>query len=200
MVSQKEPRRMAVEEWWALLDHNPAAKYEYIDGWVSLMAGGSRVHARIGMNAIRALEDALEGRPCWVYNSDMATRLSATRYTFPDASVTCDARDRPTVEDREIVAPRLIVEVISDTTEAYDRGDKFSYYQACPSVWDYVLIATKRQSVEVYRRTAQGWTSYQRYGPDDIMQCVSIDARISVAALYRLTDVPREVEQPEGEV
>lgn len=199
MVAQEERQHMTVEEWRALLDRSPDAKYEYIDGWVYLMAGGSRAHSTIGGNAFYMLRQALAERPCWVYNSDMATRLSAKRYTFPDASVTCDPRDRPTREDKEISAPRVIIEVLSDTTEAYDRGDKFSYYQACRSIQEYILIATKRQAVEVFRRTTQGWT-YERYGPDDMVRCASIDVQIPVSAFYDLTDVPREAEEPEGEV
>jgi Uma2 family endonuclease len=85
------------------------------------MAGGSLDHSAIGLNVGRLLQDALEGRPRWVYNSDAATRLSPCRYTFPDASVTCDPRDRGRV--MEVQSPRLTVEVLSDTTEAYDRSD-----------------------------------------------------------------------------
>ena len=153
------------------------------------MAGGSLDHSAIGLNVGRLLQDALEGRPCWVYNSDAATRLSPRRYTFPDASVTCDPRDRGRVT--EVQSPRLIVEMLSDTTEAYDRGDKFSYYRACPSVQEYVLIATKRQAMQVYRRTAQGWTAYQAYGPDDMVQLASLDVHLPVSALYRHSEYPR---------
>src|SRR5258708_40272607 len=126
------------------------------------------------------LQDALEGRPCWVYNGDGAPRLSPRCYTFPDASVTCDLRDRGRVT--EVQSPRLIVEMLSDTTEAYDRGDKFSYYRACPSVQEYVLIATKRQAVQVYRLTARGWPTYQAYAPDDMAQLATPDYQLPFRA------------------
>jgi Uma2 family endonuclease len=74
-----------------------------------------------------------------VYNSDAAARLSASRFTYPDATVTCDERDRGNV--KEVQSPRVIVEVVSDTTEAYDRGSKFGFYRACPAVEEYVLVA-----------------------------------------------------------
>ncbi|MBV9544162.1 MAG: Uma2 family endonuclease, partial [Chloroflexi bacterium] len=85
MVAKEDRQHMTVAEWRALLAASDI-KYEYIDGWVYAMDGGSLDHARIGLNAIRALEDALGDRPCRVYNSDAATRLSAQRYTFPDVS------------------------------------------------------------------------------------------------------------------
>lgn len=202
MVAQEQARRrMTVEEWRALERASHDIKHEYIDGHVYAMSGGSLSHGRIGRNVVRTLEDALAaaGRPCYVYNSDVAARLSARRYTFPDASVSCDERDRPARDKTEIEAPRLIVEVLSDSTEAYDRGTKFSYYRACPHVQEYVLVATKYQSVEVYRRTEQGWT-FDAYGPDEEIELTSIEARIPVSSLYRGAGVPEETEEVEGEV
>jgi Uma2 family endonuclease len=184
------------EEWRELL-RTSAIKYEYIDGWVYAMAGETLDHARIAINVIRALEDGLGHRPCWVYNSDAAARLSARRYTFPDVSVTCDPGDQGQVT--EVRAPRVIVEVLSDGTEAYDRGDKFRYYQACSTIEEYVLIATKRQAIEVYRRARRGWT-YELYGPDDTVQLAAIGVQLPCALVYRRTQVPRDVEEPEGEV
>lgn len=202
MVAREDaPHRMSVEEWRFLERSSHDAKHEYIDGHVYAMSGGSLSHGRIGSNAVRALEDALAeaGRPCYVYNSDVATRLSAKRYTYPDASVTCDERDRPARDKMEIEAPRLIVEVLSDSTEAYDRGRKLSYYRACPSIQEYVLVATKYQSVEVYHRATHGW-AYDAYGPDEEIDLTSIGVRIRVAALYGGAGVPEETDDPEGEV
>jgi Uma2 family endonuclease len=201
MVAQEDARRtMTVDEWRALERASHDAKHEYIDGKVYAMSDGSLSHGRIGSNTVRALEDALAvaGRPCYVYNSDVAARLSSRRYTYPDASVTCDERDQPTRDKTEVEAPRLIVEVLSDSTEAYDRSRKFSYYRACPHVHEYVLVATKYQAVDVYRRTPQLWT-YQAYGPGDEIELASIGARVPVAALYRGAGVPEE-DDPEGEV
>ena len=78
---------------------------------------------------------------------------------------------------------------LSDLTEAYDRGRKSAYYRACPAVEEYVLIATEYQAVEVYRRTTEGWSSFQAYGPGDIVELTSIGVRFPVAALYRRTSV-----------
>ncbi len=201
MVAQQSARGMSVDEWRALERTSHDAKHEYIDGQVYAMSGGSLSHARIGFNACAALEGALRaaGKPCYVYNSDVAARLSSTRYTYPDASVTCDERDRPASDKTEIQGPRVIVEVLSDSTEAYDRGKKFGYYRSCPTVQEYILVASKDQSVDVCRRTPQSWT-YDSYGPGDEIELPSLAIRVSVAALYRDAGIPEAIDDPEGEV
>jgi Uma2 family endonuclease len=99
----------------------------------------------------------------------------------------------------EIQAPRVIVAVLSDTTEAYDRGRKFSYYRACPTVEEYVLVASKYQAAEVYRRTAHSWT-YDAYGPGDEIELTSLAIKVSVAALYRDAGVPAVTDEMEDEI
>ncbi len=189
MVAQREPRHMTVDEWRELERTNPDAKYEYIDGQVYLMSGGSLAHSRISSNTVRALEDALGSEPCYVYNSDASVRLSETRYTYPDASVSCDPRDQPTTEQLQVQAPRVVVEVLSDSTEGKDRIRKANLYRACPTIQEYVLIATKYQAVEVQRRTGDEWTLHL-FGPGDEIELVSIGIRFPLAVLYRGTAVP----------
>jgi Uma2 family endonuclease len=191
---------MSVEEWRELEHTSHDVKHEYIDGHVYDMAGGTLAHSHVGTNILIALRSALARRSCHAYNSDAATRLSPTRYTYPDVTVTCDERDQPTNEQREIQAPRVIIEVLSDSTEGYDRGLKFSYYRACPTIQEYVLVSTAYQAVEVYRHTPQGWTSYQTYRPDEDIELTSIDVHLSFAALYELSNVPETLDPPEGEV
>ena len=202
MVAQRDPARMTVDEWRDLERTSHDIKHEYIDGQVYAMSGGSLAHGRIGSNTVRTLEDALAtaGNPCDVYNSDVAVRLSPRRYTYPDASVTCDERDGSAPDKTEVQAPCVIVEVLSDSSEAYDRGRKFGLYRACPTVQEYVLVATKYQAVEVYRRTLQGWAIYQSYGPGDEIELMSLEVRFPLAALYKNAGVPEAMEDPEGEV
>ncbi len=187
MAAQRDQtRRYTVEEWRALLDSSDV-KYEYHNGWLVAMAGGSADYATIGGNAYMLLRATLESTPCRAYNSDMAVRLSPSQYRFPDATVTCDEHDRGRVT--EIKAPRTIFEVLSDSTEQEDRINKFALYRSCPSVEEYVLIATRYQGVEVYRRAEPRWT-HQNYGPGDTIDLESINISLSVDQLYRLTDVP----------
>lgn len=201
MVAQPAPRGMSVDEWRELERASHDIKHEYIDGQVYAISGGSLAHGSVGSNAVRTLQDALRAahRPCYAYNSDVAVRISSRRYTYPDASVTCDERDRPTPDNTEVQSPRVIVEVLSDSTEAFDRGRKFGMYRACPTVEEYVLIATKYQAVEVYRRTSKSWT-YDAYGPNDEIELTNLAISVSVAALYRDSGVPEAIDDPEGEV
>lgn len=202
MVAQREPQRMTVDEWRELERTSHDIKHEYIDGQVYAMSGGSLAHGRIDSNVVRTLEDALASAriPCDVYNSDVAARLSPRRYTYPDASVTCDERDRSAPDKTDVQVPCVIVEVLSDSTEAYDRGRKFSLYRACPTVQEYMLVATRYQAVEVYRRTPQGWAIYQSYGSGDEIELTSLDVRFPLAALYKNAGVPEAKEDTEGEV
>lgn len=201
MVAQPSSRHMSVDEWRELERSSHDIKHEYIDGEVYAMPGGSLAHSRIALNVCSALESALvaAGKPCFVYNSDAAARLSSRRYTYPDAAVTCDERDRPTPDKTEIQSPCVIVEVLSASSEAYDRGEKFGYYRSCPHVQEYVLIATKYQIIEVYHRTSSRWT-YDAYGPGDEIELGSLDIRLPLAALYRNAGVPEALNDPEGEV
>lgn len=195
MVAKREPRTMTIDEWRALERANPDVKYEYIDGWVYLMSGGTANHARICINAVRALEDALGSSPCNVYNSYLRVRLSEIRYVYPDASVTCDKHDQGDID--MVQSPRLILEVLSDSTEAYDRGKKFALYRHCPTIEEYVLVATDHQAVEVFHRTSQGWAAYHArlYGPGDTIKLASINVQFPLALLYKRSTV-REAFEP----
>ncbi len=172
MVAQPSPSPMNVEEWRELERTSIDVKHEYIDGRVYAMSGGSLAHSSIGINVVRVLQDALRaaGKRCYTNNSDVAARLSSKRYTYPDASVTCDERDKPSPDTIEIQAPRVIVEVLSDLTEAYDRG-----------------------------RKQRGWI-YDFYGPENEIELVSLGISISVAALYRDSGVPVVVDEAEDKV
>ena len=200
MVARREPEYMTVEEWRQLERNSHDTKHEYIDGRVYAMTGGSLSHSRIGSNVIRTFEDMLgaNDKVCYVYNSSVATCLSSKRYTYPDVVVSCDEQDRPS-DKTEVQFPRVIVEVLSDSTEAYDRGHKFAMYRACPTVQEYVRVATKYQAVEVYRRTSKGWTSIEFYEPSDEIELTSLDIHFPMETLYRGAGIPETIDEPEDE-
>lgn len=189
MVARRESRHMTVNEWRELERANPDVKYEYIDGQVYMMSGGTANHARICVNATRALEDALGDSTCNVYNSDFRIRLSAIRYVYPDVSVTCDERDQGDIDMMQ--SPRLILEVLSESTEAYNRGKKVALYRQCPTIEEYVLVAADHQAVEVFHRTPEGWAAYHArvYGPGDTIELASLGIQFPLATLYRRTTV-----------
>ncbi len=189
MVANRQDTRMTVEEWRAL-ERVSEVKHEYIDGYVYAMAGGSKAHSRIAVNILGLLDAAFGDGPCIAYNSDAATRVSESRYTYADVVVSCSDRDQATRAMTEVQEPRLIVEVLSESTERKDRGRKADDYRACPSLQEYVLVGTEYQRVEVYRRTAEGWGLFRFYGPSEVIELTSVSARLPVAAIYRRTDVP----------
>ena len=149
MASERTPT-MSVEEYFELEENHPDTRYEYLDGYVYMMSGGSANHAAIRGNIYAILKNALRGGPCRAYNSDMKARVSEKRYFHPDVTVSCDPRDRGTTA--VLQSPRLVVEVLSPSTEARDRGRKLQCYLACPSVEEYLLVDARSMRIEIYRK------------------------------------------------
>ena len=172
---------MSVEEYFELEENNPDTRYEYIDGHVYMMAGGSANHATIGGNSLAILKSLLRGSSCRAYNSDMKVRVSEKRYFHPDVTVTCDPRDRGTVDF--IQSPRLVVEVLSPSTEAYDRGRRLQWYLACPSIEEYLLVDSRTMRIERYRKEQKKWI-YDAFEADDEVELKSLRVRFSVADAY----------------
>lgn len=190
MVAARLPQHMSVDEWRAVERASSQMRHEYIDGYVYAMAGGTLANSRIVANAVRLLEDAFGDGPCSAYSEEVATRLAANRYIYPDVVVTCGQSGVASRSVTEVEAPTIVFEVLSESTERYDRGLKFAYYRDCLTLQEYVLVSTDYQAVEVYRRTNGGWGTFSVYGPGDEVVLTSIDVRFPVAALYRRTDVP----------
>jgi Uma2 family endonuclease len=189
MSAVPERSIMSLEEYLALDRDSFETRYEYIDGHVYMLAGGTANHSIISANIIRELGSLLRGSPCRVYTSDMCVRISETRYVYPDASVSCNAQDRGQVDTLQY--PRLVVEVLSPSTEGRDRGRKFGYYRACPTIQEYVLVDTQRQAVDVYRRRGNLWVLYS-FGPDDSVELESLSVHFSMSVLYEDVVLPEE--------
>lgn len=137
-------------------------KHEYIAGEIYAMAGATDTHVTIAGNIFALLLTHLRGSGCRVYISDMKVRIEAkNRFYYPDVMVTCEPKDRENNTYKQF--PRLIIEVLSDSTEAFDRGDKFADYQSLPSLQEYVLINTKKARIECFRRTNEGLWLLQFY-------------------------------------
>lgn len=193
MFAKQLHEPLTLDQWRALerACEGEGIKHEYIDGYLYAMAGGSLAHMQIAKSIVIALSAILGDGPCLAYVLDAATRLSASRYTYPDVVVTCSAQDQPSLEMLEVNEPSVVFEVLSPCTERRDRGEKWDYYRQCESLQEYVLVDTNYQRVEVYRRTPQGWGLYSIYGPDDALELSSVEARISLATIYKRSGVPR---------
>jgi Uma2 family endonuclease len=141
-------------------------KHEYIDGEVYAMAGATDTHVTIALNIAVLLRNHLRNSDCRVYISDMKVKIEAkNRFFYPDVMVTCEIQARENSTYKQF--PRLIIEVLSNSTEAFDRGDKFADYQLLPSLQEYVLINTKKARIECFRRTPEGLWLLQFYGLED---------------------------------
>ena len=161
-------------------------KHEFLRGEAWAMAGGTPEHGRLAAALIRALGNALDGRPCVVYTSDVRVRISESdRSTYPDLSVVCGKRISAPEDPDAITNPVVLVEVLSDTTEAEDRGEKFAHYRRLASLREYVLVSQKAERIEVFRRDAEGrWTLYES-GRGAAFELVSLGVSVSVDQLYR---------------
>ena len=172
---------MSVEEYLEL-GRKSEVRYEYIDGHVWMLADGSLDHSTIQANIIGLLKNLLRGGPCRVFTSDARVQLSATRYVFPDVSVSCDSLDRGRADI--VHFPRLVVEVLSPSTEARDRGRKLSYYRQCESVQEYVLINSMFPLVEMYRRERNTLWTYRTFELEQDVELTSLGVRFPVASVY----------------
>ena len=147
---------MDVEDYLILNRNSKSVRYEYLDGELRMLAGGSPDHAIIIANLTAIIKGPLKGSRCRVYNSDVQLQLSEKRYVYPDITVSCDERDR---NQREAIRyPRVVIEVLSPTTEAVDRGRKAAYYRASSTIQEYIMVDTGDILVEVHRREDERWT------------------------------------------
>lgn len=182
MVALSDRILMTPQEY---LDWEPTQqqRYEYWDGEVVAMSGGTRNHNRVSLNFSKLLDDALADCPCEVYIVDVKAQVEPGRkYFYPDVVVTCDERDR----DPQLVQfPCLIIEVLSPSTEAIDRGTKFSKYRKFATLQEYVLVQVEQPGVEVFRRNQQGKWVLSEYGLDERLQLESVNVEIAIADLYR---------------
>ncbi len=161
-------------------------KHEYFRGELFAMAGASRQHVRIAVNATIVLGNQLRGRGCDIFSSDMRVKVSPTGlYTYPDLAVVCG---RPRFEDKELdtlLNPTLIVEILSKSTEAYDRGEKFAQYRTLETLTDYLLISQDRPHIERFTRQEGGlWLLSESIGLDAMMPIESIQCQLPLAEVY----------------
>lgn len=158
-------------------------KHEFLDGEIYDMVGVKDSHATVALNIAALLKNHLRDGPCRVYISDMKAHLEqANAFFYPDVMVTCDPRDRET--DYYKRYPSLIVEVLSDSTGAYDRGGKFAIYRQLDSLREYVLIDPDTASVDCFRKDAQGhWVLYP-YGAGETVELASVELRVVIEAVY----------------
>ena len=197
-MSTERKRRYTLEEYLAL-EQSSNERYEYWDGEVFCMSGASESHAQIEGNIYLAFRLGLRGRECRVFPANMRIRVpSHPPYRYADVSALCGRATFEQVGGVDVlINPELIVEVLSDSTEAYDRGDKFTHYKSIPTFTEYLLVAQRRAHITHYWKQNDGAWSYEEI--NDLSARVlllSLDCGLDLSEVYQ--DVTFPVGPPSG--
>jgi Uma2 family endonuclease len=184
MASAARITRYTPEQYLAM-ERKANFRSEYDGGFITAMAGGSPEHNTIALNMSGEIRSQLKGRPCVVYMSDVRLCVSPTGlYTYPDVMAVCGERQFLDGAKDTLLNPNMIVEVLSDSTESYDRGRKFRHYQQLASFREYVLVAQDEVRVERFTRHGDDWILSIFTSLDDTLRLTSIDCEIALREIY----------------
>ena len=162
-------------------------KHEFVRGETFAMGGARREHVIVAGNAFASLKQHLRGTPCHAYISDMKLRVEQMdAYYYPDVMVSCDKNDQRA--EQFLTQPSLIIEVLSDSTEAYDRGDKFAAYRQISSLKEYILIDIKSRRVECFRRTTDNDWLFHDYSNELVCRLSSVEVDMPLADIFEDID------------
>lgn len=187
MILSSSHAYFSPEEYLAIERMSPI-KHNYIAGQIVAMAGASKAHVIITGNLSSLLINHLRGTGCLSYATDMKVRLpELNRFYYPDIIVTCDENDRRSDEDF-ILRPKLIIEVLSDTTEAFDRGEKFADYKTIPELEEYILVHQQQALIERFQHKSSSLWLPHIYQEGDKVEFASINFIVAIAALYENLD------------
>ncbi|MBF0230655.1 MAG: Uma2 family endonuclease [Desulfamplus sp.] len=187
MLLQKQHKMTSKE--YLILERKSEYKNEYFNGEIFAMAGATREHNQISSNIIRVLGNYLIDSECSVFSSDMRIKIEAIeKYTYPDVVVMCS--NSQFEEQDTLINPIVIMEILSTSTEGYDRGDKFSHYQFIESFMEYILISQYVYRVEKFLRQKDGTWIYSKYhNPKDVIKIESINFELPVSEIYRKVNI-----------
>jgi Uma2 family endonuclease len=190
IMALQTQQKLTPEDYLAI-ERSTEQKSEYLNGEMFAMGGASRQHNLIVTNTVRELSVQLKKRPCKVYANDMRVKVSSTGlYTYPDLVVACGEERFDDHQKDTLLNPTVIVEVLSDSTEGYDRGEKFEHYRKLESLSDYLLIAQKKHHVECYqRRPDNRWLLTETNDLQDSVRLTSIDCELALAEIYDKVEV-----------
>ena len=184
MVASKVNFPQLTPEEYFIWEEKQLEKHEYIDGELYAMSGGSVNHGRIAIKFITMFDTHLENSGCIIGNSDIKINILKTNnYTYPDVSVTCDDRDKNT--PNYFTYPCLIIEVLSASTEAYDRGGKFRMYRNNLVLKDYLLVSSTSIEMDLYHQKNNGEWVIINYKEGDIIALKSINFSFAIEQVYR---------------
>jgi Uma2 family endonuclease len=194
MIAIKSDHPISPEEYLECERHSPI-KHEYIDGDVYAMAGTSTNHNIISGNLYIFLRNALKNSPCRTYFADIKVRIDeGKRFFYPDVLVNCEPTDNRNVV--YVDTPTVIIEVLSESTESFDRGKKFQYYRTLPSLQDYILVSSQDYVVEIFHRMeGDRWMLETYQGLSQVARIASLDLNLPLAEIYATLELT-PVENP----
>ena len=190
-MSALPKRKMTIEEYIEF-DKLSEERFEYFDGELFAMAGGSPDHSRICINICNALTQKLEGSPCEAFNADLRIKVpTAMPYRYPDASVVCGEQHYEEIQGvKTLLNPTLLIEVLSVSTTAYDYGPKFIAYQSIESFREYLVIAQDCAHVIQHIKQPVGWLRLDTIGLDSTVKLASLQVEISLREIYKRVNFP----------
>jgi len=178
-------RQLISFERYLEIEEQSVVRHEYLDGMAWAMAGGTFDHSAVTTNVIVSLGVQLRGKGCRVYESNLRIRVKATGLaTYPDASIVCGRVQLDPADPKNTTAinPKVLIEVLSPSTEKYDRGEKVEHYRKIVSLKEIALVSTRGQLVEVWRKTGHAW---KRHEYRDVAQLVSVGCELALSEVYR---------------
>ena len=188
-MSSIAARTYLTPEEYIATERKATLKSEYLSGEIVAMSGASNEHNLITMNTANGLYNQVTDRGCRVYASDMRVGIGeGASYFYPDIAVTCD---RPRFEDDAfdtLINPQVVIEVLSDSTANYDRGEKFRRYRQLESLQEYILISQNQVHVEHYLRQGKQWVLSEFSAPENVLPLASIEAELSLNQIYRFVE------------
>jgi len=182
-----EKERYTEDEYFEF-ERTNFGRWEYAQGEIRAMSGGTADHSTIGRNIVRVLGNVLVARGCRVFGPDMKVHTRADVNTFPDVSVVCGPLGFHRGRKDIITNPLLVVEVLSESTPDYDRGDKFRYYQTVPTLTDYLLVAQDEARIELYTRDEDHWRYRIITGLDSTVYLPSVETTLALSDIYALIE------------
>jgi Uma2 family endonuclease len=186
VTSLPETSRRLSEAEYLTIERSAEFKSEFFNGEMFAMAGGTPQHSLIATNLAAEFRNRLRNHPCAPYNSDLRIKVEATGLcTYPDLSVICGALEFAPGTDDTVINPTLIVEVLSDTTEAYDRGKKFEHYRQIAALQEYLLVSQKEPRMEQFVRQPDGrWLLNEASGRDQRLELSSLNITLELAEVF----------------
>jgi Uma2 family endonuclease len=184
------PVSKLTEEQYLAIERAAESKSEFLDGVMYAMSGGSLQHSGLARNILAMLDSILQGSECQPFGSDLRVRVSSNMYTYPDVSVVCGKPALADDEQDSLINPVVIFEVLSPSTELYDRGLKFQYYRTIPSLREYILVDQNKVQIEQYiYQDAATWTMRDHRSLDSAVKMNSFGASLPLRMIYNRIDL-----------